>query len=68
MLQAVVKGFQDRKGQISDDLIRQYMDKTRKIDPSVVPRASSASAAAASAAATMVESVEEAAQSLEKSA
>ncbi|PWN22391.1 tryptophanyl-tRNA synthetase [Microstroma glucosiphilum] len=38
VLQAVVKGFQERKAQISDDVVREFMNPARKIDPSVVPR------------------------------
>lgn len=38
VLQAVVKNFQERKAQISDDVVREFMNASRKIDPSVVPR------------------------------
>lgn len=31
-LQRVVKSFQDRKAQVSDDLVKQFMDATRPID------------------------------------
>ncbi|CEH16216.1 tryptophanyl-trna synthetase [Ceraceosorus bombacis] len=32
VLQAVVKNFQDRKAAVTPEVIRQFMDKTRKID------------------------------------
>ncbi|PWN25430.1 putative tryptophan--tRNA ligase [Jaminaea rosea] len=38
VLQAVVKGFQERKAAISDDVVRQFMDRERRIDPRVKPR------------------------------
>ncbi|CAO1612556.1 unnamed protein product [Jaminaea pallidilutea] len=38
VLQALVKDFQERKAAVSDDRVRDFMDKTRKIDASVVPR------------------------------
>lgn len=58
VLQAVVKDFQERKAQISDDLVAQFMDKTRKID--ATPRVSSVPATAN----TTVGSVKEAAEAL----
>ncbi|SCZ89105.1 BZ3500_MvSof-1268-A1-R1_Chr1-1g00958 [Microbotryum saponariae] len=38
LLQDFVKGFQDRKAAVTDDICRSFMDGTRKIDPTVVPR------------------------------
>lgn len=40
ILQNVVKGFQERKGQVSDETVRAFMDKNRKIDPSVTRKTS----------------------------
>ncbi|KAK4052371.1 tryptophan--tRNA ligase [Microbotryomycetes sp. JL201] len=37
LLQAFVKNFQDRRAQTSDDLVRQFMDASRPIDPSIRP-------------------------------
>ncbi|KAH8930023.1 tryptophanyl-tRNA synthetase [Atractiella rhizophila] len=34
MLQEFVKNFQERKKKVTDDEVRRYMDKNRKIDPS----------------------------------
>ncbi|CAO1620961.1 unnamed protein product [Parajaminaea phylloscopi] len=66
VLQAVVKNFQERKAEISDDLVRQYMDKNRKIDPSVVPRKNGESPVSSSTTTTTttVGSVAEAAKAL----
>lgn len=38
MLTKVVTEFQARKAAVSDDVVRQFMDASRKIDPAVVPR------------------------------
>ena len=40
VLQALVQDFQTRKAAISDDVVRQFMDKDRKIDPTPTPRQS----------------------------
>ncbi|SCV71587.1 BQ2448_3175 [Microbotryum intermedium] len=40
LLQDFVKGFQERKATVTDDICRSFMDGTRKIDPTVVPRGS----------------------------
>ncbi|KAA1129781.1 hypothetical protein PGTUg99_002757 [Puccinia graminis f. sp. tritici] len=40
-LQKMVADFQERKKQVSDDLVKQFMDPHRAIDPTVVPRNSS---------------------------
>ncbi|PLW16270.1 hypothetical protein PCANC_16842 [Puccinia coronata f. sp. avenae] len=37
-LQKMVAEFQERKNKVSDDLVKQFMDPTRAIDPTVVPR------------------------------
>ncbi|EGG12808.1 uncharacterized protein MELLADRAFT_51354 [Melampsora larici-populina 98AG31] len=39
-LQNMVNAFQERKKTVTDDLVRQFMDPNRKIDPSVAPRGS----------------------------
>ncbi|CAO1614665.1 unnamed protein product [Sympodiomycopsis kandeliae] len=44
VLQAVVQQFQEEKAKISDDVVRQFMDKNRTIDPSVSPRSATAGA------------------------
>ncbi|WAQ88085.1 hypothetical protein PtA15_9A210 [Puccinia triticina] len=41
-LQKMVADFQERKKQVSDDLVKQFMDPNRAIDPTVVPRNPSA--------------------------
>ncbi|EFP78266.2 tryptophanyl-tRNA synthetase [Puccinia graminis f. sp. tritici CRL 75-36-700-3] len=40
-LQKMVADFQERKKQVSDELVKQFMDPHRAIDPTVVPRNSS---------------------------
>ncbi|KAH9456840.1 hypothetical protein MJO29_010788 [Puccinia striiformis f. sp. tritici] len=37
-LQKMVSDFQERKKLVSDDLVKQFMDPKRAIDPTVVPR------------------------------
>lgn len=37
-LQKMVADFQERKKTVTDDLVKQFMDPNRKIDPSVKPR------------------------------
>ncbi|KAM0790708.1 tryptophan--tRNA ligase [Microbotryomycetes sp. NB124-2] len=37
LLQTFVKAFQDRRAKTSDDLVRQFMDPLRTIDPSMRP-------------------------------
>ncbi|KAK0563458.1 tryptophan--tRNA ligase [Tilletia horrida] len=35
VLQKIVADFQERKAKVTDELVRQFMDSTRKIDPAV---------------------------------
>ncbi|KAK4057095.1 tryptophan--tRNA ligase [Microbotryomycetes sp. JL221] len=49
LLQAFVKDFQDRRAKTSDDLVRQFMDAARPIDPTMRPCAAPATAPAPSA-------------------
>ncbi|KAH9819069.1 tryptophanyl-tRNA synthetase [Melampsora americana] len=37
-LQNMVTAFQERKKTVTDDVVRQFMDPNRRIDPSVTPR------------------------------
>jgi tryptophanyl-tRNA synthetase len=32
-VQEFVKAFQERRAAVTDDIVRQYMDSTRKIEP-----------------------------------
>ncbi|KAG0146525.1 hypothetical protein CROQUDRAFT_657346 [Cronartium quercuum f. sp. fusiforme G11] len=40
-LQKMVADFQERKKAVTDDIVRQFMDPTRKIDSTVAPRSQS---------------------------
>ena len=42
VLQKVVSNFQEKKKAVSDDLVRQFMDKERKIDPTMAERGETA--------------------------
>lgn len=42
VLQKVVGNFQQKKAAIDDDRVREFMDKHRKIDPSMPPAGATA--------------------------
>lgn len=56
VLQTVVGDFQARRKAVTDDTVRQFMDKERRIDPAVKPRGEGASVVAG----TTVQSVKQA--------
>lgn len=46
-LQQFVQAFQERRAQVTDDLVKAFMDPTRAIDPAMRPCAAASPAAAA---------------------